>query len=259
MSWRRTASQRLTAWTRCRLRPEDPAGRHRRQPGGLVRPAASAAGLALVAGLVFGACGGSGTDPDSVGPGGSGTAQRTPATTAAVPEDGGLRDGSLADAIRPLPPAPGSPAEAPAPSAPVDLDIAALDVVGAPVVPVGVEPNGEMEIPGAAEVGWYRHGPRPGDRGPAVLAAHIAYDGVGGVFRHLEDLGAGDEVVVGFADGTTRRFTVEAVARYPKSELPDDLFTGRGKARLVLITCGGSFDTTSGHYEDNVVALAGPA
>jgi LPXTG-site transpeptidase (sortase) family protein len=259
MSWRRMASQRLTSRTRSRLVPEEPTGRHRRRPGGMVRPAASAAGLALVAGVVLGACGGSGTDPDPAGPGGSGIAEPSPTTTARAPEDGVLRDGSLAAAIRALPPAPGSPVEAPALPAPVALGIPALDVVGAPLVPVGVKPDGEMEIPGATEVGWYRHGARPGDSGTAVLAAHIAYAGVDGVFRHLEDLRAGDEVVVGFADGTTLRFTVEAVTRYPKSELPDDLFTGRGDAQLALITCGGRFDAANGRYEDNVVAHARPA
>ena len=221
----------------------------------MVRPAARAAGLTVLATVVLGAgCGGSDGDPSSAGPTTTTTTEPGTTTTARGPEDG-----SLADAVQPLPPAPTSPPEAPALSVPASLDVAALDVAGAPVVPVGAEPDGEMEIPGVTEVGWYRHGPRPGDGGSAVLVAHIAYDGVDGVFRHLDDLEAGDEVVVVFADGATRRFTVEAVARYPKTELPDDVFARRGDARLMLITCGGEFDTATGHYEDNVVAHARPA
>jgi LPXTG-site transpeptidase (sortase) family protein len=218
-------------------------------------PAAGAAGLTLLASVVLGVgCGGADVGSSSARPTATATAEPDPTTTAADPQGG-----SLADAIRPLPPAPTSPTEAPALPSPAILDVAALDVAGAPIVPVGVEPDGEMEIPGVAEVGWYRHGPHPGDGGSSVLAAHIAYDGVDGVFRHLDDLRTGDDVVVGFADGATRRFAVDAVTRYPKSELPADVFADRGAARLVLITCGGRFDTASGHYEDNVVVHARPA
>ena len=236
------------------MSPTRPTTGHSPPPGRTLRPATRAAGLTLLATVALGAaCGASGGDPSSAGPTSITTAEPGPATTASVPQDG-----SLAEVIRPLPAAPASPTKDTALPAPATLDLRALDVAGAPVVPVGVEPDGDMEIPGVTEVGWYRHGPRPGDGGSAVLAAHVAYDGVDGVFRHLDDLEPGDEVVVGFVDGAMRRFTVEAVARYPKSELPDVLFARRGDARLVLITCGGTFDTATGRYEDNVVAYARP-
>jgi LPXTG-site transpeptidase (sortase) family protein len=121
-----------------------------------------------------------------------------------------------------------------------------------------VEPNGEMEVPPADRVGWYRHGARPGDPGSSVLAAHIAYGGVDGVFRHLADVEVGAEVTVTFADGTTRRFVVDAVDQVPKPELPADVFSPTAPDRLVLITCGGRFDRTSRRYDDNVLAYATP-
>jgi LPXTG-site transpeptidase (sortase) family protein len=123
---------------------------------------------------------------------------------------------------------------------------------------VGVEANGDMEIPGVREVGWYRFGSRPGDPGSAVLAAHVAYDGVDGVFRHLGDLRAGDAVEVGLDDGTVRRFVVTDLAQYPKTDLPAEVFARGGDPRLVLVTCGGEFDPGARHYEDNVVAYARP-
>ena len=52
---------------------------------------------------------------------------------------------------------------------------------------------------------------------------------------------------------------IEQVARYPKVELPDEVWARSGAPRLVLITCGGDFDTATRHYEDNVVAWASPA
>ena len=65
------------------------------------------------------------------------------------------------------PPTAVAAAAAPVVAAPV-----VVPVVGAAVVPVGLAPNRQMEVPAAADVGWYRLGPRPGDNGSAVLAAH---------------------------------------------------------------------------------------
>lgn len=46
----------------------------------------------------------------------------------------------------------------------------------------------------------------------------------------------------------------------PKSEgLDADLFRADGPVRLVLITCGGTFEAAAGRYADNVVVVAHPA
>lgn len=165
---------------------------------------------------------------------------------------------SVAGAIRSLPPATALPAEAPDLPPPTGLTIDALGVADARVVPVGVEQDGDMEIPGADEVGWYRYGPRPGDDGSAVLAAHIAYDGGDGVFRHLDDIRPGAAVTVDLADGESQTFVVTSVEQYPKDALPNEVFARRGDAGLVLITCGGGFDRDARSYEDNVVVDARP-
>ena len=173
-----------------------------------------------------------------------------------APADGG---GPLADQVRALPAAPAvpeAPAAAPVPTA---LTIDGIGVSSATVRPVGVEPAGDMEIPPAREVGWYRFGPRPGEAGSAVLAAHVAYDGVDGVFRRLVDLRSGDAVTVGFDDGTTQRFVVTRVVQYGKDELPDELFARDGEPQVALITCGGEFDSDERSYEDNIVAITRPA
>jgi LPXTG-site transpeptidase (sortase) family protein len=164
----------------------------------------------------------------------------------------------VAEAIVPLPPAAPLP-QVPDLPEPTSLDIGALDVRAAPVVPVGVKPEGGMEVPGVREVGWYEFGSRPGDPGSAVLAAHIAYDGVDGVFRHLADLAPGDAITVSFADGAVRTFAVTELAQYDKSGLPADIWSREGPERLVLVTCGGEFDDATDSYEDNVVAYASPA
>jgi LPXTG-site transpeptidase (sortase) family protein len=202
----------------------------------------------LAAALVAGCeSGGDAHEDASIGAGGGAS------TTTAAPSP-------LAVAVRPLPPAPVIPAVPVGGPEPTALTIEALGVSGAPVRPVGVERDGgAMEIPPVDEVGWYQFGARPGDPGSTVLAAHVAYNGVDGVFRHLDDLGAGDGVTVALSDGSMQTFVVTEVSRYPKSELPAAVWAREGDAQLVLITCGGEFDAEARSYEDNVVALARPA
>lgn len=146
---------------------------------------------------------------------------------------------------------------------PAQLRIPGIGVDGAPVRGVGLTPDGEMEIPPAREVGWYRHGSAPGEAGSSVLAAHIAYDGVDGVFRNLERVETGDRIVVGFDDGSSETFRVTRVATYRKEALPDEVFsavsTDRETQQLVLITCGGDFNPSLRSYDSNVVAYAVPA
>jgi hypothetical protein len=135
--------------------------------------------------------------------------------------------------------------------------------VDAPVVPVGVvAETSEMELPpDIATVGWYRPGVAPGSaEGSAVLAGHVDSRVAGaGVFFRLERLQPGDPVSVTLADGTELRYEVVGRRRYAKEELPTtELFATSGAARLVLITCGGEFDSATGHYVDNIVAYARP-
>jgi len=139
---------------------------------------------------------------------------------------------------------------------PVRLVVPAIGV-DAEIVPVGYA-EGEMEIPPTADtVGWYEYGPRPGDAGSSVLAAHVAWQRVRGAFWDLRDLPPGAEFEVRFADGTSRWFRTVALEVYGKDELPAaDLFRRSGNAELTLITCGGAFNPSLGVYDSNVVATA---
>ena len=143
-------------------------------------------------------------------------------------------------------------------AAPVSITLGGAGIRDAPIVAVGVDSRGAFDVPGVREVGWYRFGPRPGDAGSAVLAAHIAFNGVDGVFRRLASVLVGTSVTVGSADGSTRAFIVAAVERIDKDELPAELFATSGPSRLVLITCGGAFNRERSSYEDNIVVTAVP-
>jgi hypothetical protein len=127
------------------------------------------------------------------------------------------------------------------------------------VVPVGVDEAGDMQVPGPTVAGWYEFGPRPGEPGSALLAAHVDYDGRPGAFFRLREVAPGDRVEVSGPDGTPLTLAVTEVTRVPKAGLAaTGAFDRSGPARVVLVTCGGPFDRARRSYEDNVVARAEP-
>ena len=143
-------------------------------------------------------------------------------------------------------------------TAPVKLQVNSLDL-SMPVVPVGVEPNGQMALPASvAEVGWYEFGPRPADQtGATVLAAHVdtVKEGLG-PFARLRTVRKGAEVVLTARNGASYRYTVTSVETVSKSDVPlADVFGRQGQPLLTLITCGGGYDRDTG-YTDNVVVTA---
>jgi sortase (surface protein transpeptidase) len=131
--------------------------------------------------------------------------------------------------------------------------------VKAAIVGVGLEANGDMQTPDPGQVGWYRHGPKPGDPGPAVLIGHVDTRTSPDVFHRLGQLHPGDEILVGRADGTTSRFLVGRLERHPKTALPiSRIWTKAKRPLLRLITCTGSFDHATRHYRDNLIVYASP-
>ena len=125
--------------------------------------------------------------------------------------------------------------------------------------------NGEIDIPPATQpeqAAWWDGSPRPGEVGPAVILGHVDGEvdgraGQPGVFHKLHTLKAGDLVTIDREDGSTVQFEVYKVERVPKDAFPAERVYGNTKSpELRLITCGGVFDRSSGHYVDNVIAYA---
>lgn len=145
-------------------------------------------------------------------------------------------------------------------AAPVGIRVGGIDIE-APVVAVGVEDDGQMEIPSDVdEIGWYTFGPSPGEPGSAVLAGHVSGGRQGrGVFYDLKRVEPGDIVEVDHEDGTTTRYVVVGVETVDKGDLPvDRIFAREGDPVLTLITCGGSFSRSLNSYDSNVVVVAVP-
>ncbi|MDN5861046.1 MAG: class F sortase [Pseudonocardia sp.] len=148
---------------------------------------------------------------------------------------------------------------------PVAVSIPAIGAAST-LVGLGLNPDGTLAVPPTDRPGqasWFAEGVTPGEDGPAVIAGHVngRVDGVStpGVFARLAELRPGDEILVDQTGGTLV-WEVVRVARHDKDNFPTAAVYGdTAGPTLRLITCGGRFDTATGHYEDNVVVFAVPA
>ncbi|MEP7194840.1 MAG: class F sortase [Actinomycetota bacterium] len=139
-------------------------------------------------------------------------------------------------------------------SGPVSLRIPAIGV-SLRLSTLGLNPDGTVQVPGRDQApGWFRLGPTPGQIGSAVILGHVDdYRGPAAFYR-LRSLRPGDKVDVSLADGAVAHFAVTTVASYLKSQFPaQKVYASHGDRALQLVTCGGQFDSGTGHYLSNVV------
>ncbi|MEQ4714905.1 class F sortase [Nonomuraea sp. B19D2] len=152
-----------------------------------------------------------------------------------------------------------NPAPSMMPSTPVRIVVKRLGI-NAPVKSVGLAKDGTIEVPPANDpnlVGWYRNMSTPGEAGPAVMLGHKDTRTRSAVFSRLAEIKNGDTIEVKRQDKTTAVFTVGGVEQASKKTFPTQRVYGpQENAQLHLITCGGSYDRTIGHYNDNVIVYA---
>jgi len=138
---------------------------------------------------------------------------------------------------------------------PVRLKIPSINVDAA-IEYTGVTPKGAMIAPSnIANVGWFDLGPRPGERGSAVIAGHLdGKNGEAGVFVNLDKLKTGDKLYVEDGKGTSTTFIVRGSHAYNPG-YADDVFSGTNSAHLNLITCDGVWDGTKKSYSKRLVVF----
>ncbi|WAB80424.1 class F sortase [Microcella daejeonensis] len=175
--------------------------------------------------------------------------------------------GAPESAVRDAPPAPTAapsippppPAPAPAAPAPPPVGVAVPAIaLEAPLIDLGIEPDGTMEVPSDFdEVGWFTGGGRPGGSGPTVIAAHVDSPTGPAAFIDLDRVAVGDAVTVTDAEGTAHDYVVTRVEQYPKDAFPTaEVFGASARDELRLITCTGVFDPDAASYVDNLVVYA---
>jgi sortase (surface protein transpeptidase) len=175
-----------------------------------------------------------------------------PVTTHRVPHDAPLK--AVHPSTTPVP----APAQFATPladrSVPLKLSIPAIGLSDS-LTTLGLNADGTVQVPtDIQQAGWYKFGPTPGQVGSAVILGHVdSYRGPA-VFFKLRNLVAGDLIRVSMTDGATAQFKVTSVAMYLKSAFPTQaVYAAHGGSALQLVTCGGVFNTRTGHYQSNIV------
>ncbi|HET7580784.1 MAG TPA: class F sortase [Bacillales bacterium] len=144
---------------------------------------------------------------------------------------------------------------------PVQIKIPAINV-DTEVIKKGIVKQGEykghMATPdNAVQTAWFKLGPKPGQKGSAIIAGHVdTYKGPG-VFFNLEDLKQGDLVYITGKNGKTLTFKVYKKQAYPRKSAPVYKVFGYTPARVVrLLTCTGTFDEAADTHNERLVVSA---
>ena len=148
------------------------------------------------------------------------------------------------------------------------------DGVTATVTSDRLLPNGDLFVPeDPLTVSWANQDAMPGaDRGTAILVGHVNYRSVVGALSDLAEYAqtaVGKTLTVVLADGRSLTYEVTGGVQYDKDQLAADpelrrqiydqeSVFGDGTGRLVLVSCGGAFDNSTGNYQDNVFLFAMP-
>lgn len=130
--------------------------------------------------------------------------------------------------------------------------------IDAPIVPTGITDGGRMAVPKRGdEVGWYRLGSLPGERGSAVLAGHLdTARGGPAVFWRLHELEQGDILSVVDKQGREQQFRVMRSEIYDEAHSPLELIFGAGSGHFLnLITCNGVWLEHKRLYDKRLVVF----
>lgn len=142
-------------------------------------------------------------------------------------------------------------------SPPRQVKIPSIDVE-APVIDLGLNPDGSLETPEDFDMaGWWAGGTVADEVGPTVIVGHVDDHTGPAVFYRLQELEQGDTIIVVDALGRDETFTVVDKGLYDKDSFPTDRVYGASATpTLRLVTCGGDFDRSERSYESNWVVYA---
>ena len=137
---------------------------------------------------------------------------------------------------------------------PQRLKIPAINV-DAGIEYVGLTPNGAMGVPSnLVDVAWYNLGPRPGQKGNAVIDGHrSSRSWVAAVFDHLDDLRVGDKLYIEDDQGKIITSIVREARIYGPEEDASDVFSRSDGIHLNLITCSGDWDSVEKTFNKRLV------
>jgi sortase A len=149
---------------------------------------------------------------------------------------------------------------------PVDVEPKFLEIpsigVKAPIIKVGITKKGAMNVPEKFdEVGLYKFGVKPGQKGKAVIAGHVDNAlGMPAVFKNLHKLKPGDVVYVTDdakdenGQNSILRFIVIKSELYDVDHAPIEHIFGKSDEPLLnIITCDGEWIQKRKSYSKRLV------
>jgi Sortase (surface protein transpeptidase) len=148
------------------------------------------------------------------------------------------------------------------PDKPRYITIDKIKVVNARVFEVGTDSQGRVDVPiNIFDTAWYRESNLPGQSGAMLLNGHNGGPTEDGVFKNLDKLGKGDELVVERGDGKMFYFSVAEVKiltikdsnAYMSSMM---VSIDPSKDGLNLISCTGEWNQNNLTYNKRVLVRA---
>ncbi len=143
------------------------------------------------------------------------------------------------------------------PGLPLRLTIPSINV-DTEIIRVGLDNNGSVAVPeGPSQVAWFQLGPRPGQKGSAIITGHFGpwKNGAHSVFDNLDKLKPGDKIYVKNDQDITLTFTVRESRIYDASETPAEVFNKNNGIYLNLITCNGDWIASQKTYTKRLVVF----
>lgn len=122
--------------------------------------------------------------------------------------------------------------------------------------------QGDIINPAEGSLIWFTGADRvfPGERGTAVVAGHVSYEGRPDIFASLVDLQPGDRLETVDGKDSTLRWEVSAGEVLGKGAVQRDPRVWddqRRTRRLVLITCDDAYGfRDDGHRRANLIVIA---
>ncbi|HJP41685.1 MAG TPA: class F sortase [Dehalococcoidia bacterium] len=143
--------------------------------------------------------------------------------------------------------------------APIERLIIPEALVDAPLIVLGFDISGFLEIPySPTQVGWYDFTGKPGFGSNAVFTGHIDYVNYGpAVFWNLKDLMIGDEIQVRLIDGILLRYEVVSTEKLHVSDIEMDVVLAPTvEEHVTIISCSGIWEELGGGYSHRIIVRA---
>lgn len=149
------------------------------------------------------------------------------------------------------------------PFTPVSISIPSIGISSVNLAPEN-DHNGVLGTPRVQSGwGWWYGGALPGEsQATPLLAGHINLVAHGSSSAEkIWNLSPGALATVYGASGRSRSYVAISLQSYPKStlsEMATTLLSTTGPERLVIMTCGGTYNSASGKWSSSVVAVFVP-